>query len=412
MTNQEIEQRLKQEIEHMVPDKESEILHMFDVQKELVTPVAVTPKRKRHHLMRLVSAAAALLLLTVAGLSVYRSYFSIDSVVELDVNPSIEIKVNSREKVLDVIPVNEDGTVILDGMDLRKTDLTVAVNAIIGSMLKNGYISDLKNSLLISVENEDQAKGSALQQKLTEQIEECLAVYSVEGSILSQTVDMSDSNLSALAQQYGISMGKARLIQELTEENPALTFETLAGCSIHELNLLASSKNTELKDINVTGNASSKGYISEEEALEAALQHAGVARDSLRRYETEFDWDDGMMVYEVEFISAGKEYDYEVNAVTGEILKWETDYADDEDWREPVSDDIPDQYISEEEAKQTAVSKSGVSEADIRNFKCKLDREDREYEVEFYAGDQEYECTIDALTGQITEWDVERIDDD
>ena len=62
-------------------------------------------------------------------------------------------------------------------MDLKGVDLDVAVNAIIGSMLKNGYIDELRNSVLVSVENDDAAKGAALQERLTAEIEQLSLIH-------------------------------------------------------------------------------------------------------------------------------------------------------------------------------------------------------------------------------------------
>ena len=42
-------------------------------------------------------------------------------------------------------------------------------------MLKNGYVNELRNSVLISVENEDEAKSAALSQRLTEEVNKLLA---------------------------------------------------------------------------------------------------------------------------------------------------------------------------------------------------------------------------------------------
>ena len=39
-----------------------------------------------------------------------------------------------------------------------------------GSMLKHGYIDNIKNSVLVTVENPDTQKGVALQEKLTTEV--------------------------------------------------------------------------------------------------------------------------------------------------------------------------------------------------------------------------------------------------
>lgn len=69
--------------------------------------------------------------------------------------------------------------------------------------------------------------------------------------------------------------------------------------------------------------STTREVISAEKAKEAALSHAGVSADAAMRYKSERDMDDGRLVYDIEFDAAGYEYDYEVDAKTGEIVKFD-----------------------------------------------------------------------------------------
>lgn len=61
--------------------------------------------------------------------------------------------------------------------------------------------------------------------------------------------------------------------------------------------------------------------ISREEAQAIALEHAGFTADQVRFLETDLDRDDGVLHYDVEFEKDGYDYDYEIDAETGKILK-------------------------------------------------------------------------------------------
>ena len=74
--------------------------------------------------------------------------------------------------------------------------------------------------------------------------------------------------------------------------------------------------------------ASSGNYIGETAALNAALSHAGVAEGDLTERKVELDRDDGRMIYEIEFKAGRMEYEYDVDALTGDILKAESDWDD------------------------------------------------------------------------------------
>ena len=70
------------------------------------------------------------------------------------------------------------------------------------------------------------------------------------------------------------------------------------------------------------------GFIGAEAAKEKALTHAGVSADEARFEKTELDKDNGRFKYEVEFEANGFEYDYEIDAESGEVLDFEKDIKD------------------------------------------------------------------------------------
>lgn len=79
---------------------------------------------------------------------------------------------------------------------------------------------------------------------------------------------------------------------------------------------------------NSGGNEQASAKISADEALDIALREAGATKENITKLRNELDRDDGTLVYEIEFDSAGKEYSYEVNAQTGEIRERDVDIAD------------------------------------------------------------------------------------
>lgn len=66
-------------------------------------------------------------------------------------------------------------------------------------------------------------------------------------------------------------------------------------------------------------------YIGEEAAWAKALDHAGVEESMITGKKAQLDEEDGRMVYEIEFDVGRTEYEYEIDAVSGEILKWDED---------------------------------------------------------------------------------------
>ena len=72
----------------------------------------------------------------------------------------------------------------------------------------------------------------------------------------------------------------------------------------------------------------SGGRITEKQALDAALKHAGKKKGSVNLKKNKLEFDDGIYKYEVEFIENGYEYEFDIDADTGMILKFEKELCD------------------------------------------------------------------------------------
>jgi uncharacterized membrane protein YkoI len=73
------------------------------------------------------------------------------------------------------------------------------------------------------------------------------------------------------------------------------------------------------------GMTDANAKITEEKAKEIALNHAKLKQDGVSRMTVKMDHDDGQMVYEVDFYADGVEYDYEIDANSGEIISSDKD---------------------------------------------------------------------------------------
>lgn len=68
--------------------------------------------------------------------------------------------------------------------------------------------------------------------------------------------------------------------------------------------------------------------LTREEAEAIALKHAGLTAEKVKGLRAEYDRDDGVPEWEVEFYSGNMEYDYEIHAETGKILSWDQERDD------------------------------------------------------------------------------------
>ena len=60
--------------------------------------------------------------------------------------------------------------------------------------------------------------------------------------------------------------------------------------------------------------------ISEKQAKDIALKHANLTSDKVTFTKTDYETDNGRTKYEIDFYYNNQEYDYEIDAQTGEIL--------------------------------------------------------------------------------------------
>lgn len=145
----------------------------------------------------------------------------------------------------------------------------------------------------------------------------------------------------------------------------------------------------------------SSSYITQSRAKKIALADAGVKAANAVFLKASLDWDDGRAQYEVEFYSGNTEYDYDIDALTSAILSsdWEL-----EDFDIGTVSSSSGKVISAEKAKSIALNRAPSGSTVV---KCQLDRDDGRtiYEVELRNGRMEYDCDIDAVSGQILKWE-------
>ena len=398
MTNEKMKRQLAAALEKTAPDDVDGVLSRCETRKGTVInmPIMKTAKRKW---TILVAACLAVVLLAGGGV-LYQQANAVASVVSLDVNPSIELKVNSSEKVLVCTPLNEDAKAILadmsNGADLKGAKLDVAVNAIVGSLVRNGYLDSISSAIMISVEDKDAARAEKLQRELTSTVDGVLQTSEAKAAVLTQTLTQ-DAAREQQARENNISTGKAALVNRVLAINPALKFDALAKLSVEELKDLAEAGAPAMP-------------IGKDAAAYAAEQYAGTtALDSVTA-EVDSELDEFPAHYEVELHTAWGEFEYLVDAYTGKVLSGQKDLPT----TAPVGDETakptaPTGDIGHAKAKSIALNHAGVSENKAYDMEIELDDEDGTlvYEVEFKFGGMEYSYEINAATGAVLKHEAE-----
>ena len=395
MTNEKMEQRLASALEKTAPDDVSGVLSRCEVRKGTVSSMKANHTIKKKW-ATLVAACLAVILLGGGGV-LYQQANAAASVVSLDVNPSIELRVSRSEKVLACAPLNEDAKAILadmgGGADLEGAKLDVAVNAIVGSLVRNGYLSSISSAIMISVEDKNTARAEKLQRELTDAVDGVLQTSYAKASVLTQTLTQ-DAAREQQARENSISTGKAALVNRVLAINPALQFDALAKLSVEELKDLAEAGAPAMP-------------IGKDKALSiAAAAFSRDLADEIRYSEVDAELDESPAQYEVEITGQkGEEIEYKIDAYTGTILESKRETEDKASAAQPTASGD----IGHAKAKSIALNHAGVSESKAYDMEIELDEEDGMlvYEVEFKSGGMEYSYEIDAATGAIVKQETE-----
>ena len=274
---QKIESALRRAVEEL-PQPDYQAVTQAPVQRmeihDYITrqEAVVRPSHRRF------AAAAALILCALAlgvGLTIYFQFFQIYSVVDLRVNPSFAIQLNRQDQVQSIQALNEEASPILEGRSYRGWTLAAAVGALVDELETRGYLDNAGSTVDVAVNSKSAEHGRELR------------IY-VEG-LLEQKLAGLPATVAPEPQTDNVPQGQS--------PTPAVTQSASAGLPRGENGLLTW------------------------EAVEALAQ---VQTPGAQITERQLDEDDGKLIYEVKYRDSNWfEYEMDLDAVSGEILKWE-----------------------------------------------------------------------------------------
>lgn len=271
----------------------------------------------------------------------------VDTLVDIDVNPGIELSVGRQDKIVAVEAVNEDGRQVLEGLELEQLPLSEVVEILFREMVEQGYIVGENNPVLVTVQNADPAEAERIHGIINNGVDTMLSERSdteraLSVSVTNQTVEAFDA-VKQFAHKHGISNGKAAFILSIVEQQPTLeadaladyTFAALAAIAQHQeiplsdlvdydaeaglWNLIADDLANEVEQAESTLGTS---LVTPEKAKRLALEglHNDWIAENALFVRVELAWEAEVPMYRVEFVSLGYLYEYAISAVDGTFL--------------------------------------------------------------------------------------------
>lgn len=284
LSDEQIESMIAKAVAKRVPNICKQAAEAPIVPLEMVDDIVPRQYPRRNLWPRRLVAAVLLLCLCAGGFFAY-TWFSVKAVISIDINPGISLSLNRYEYVINAQPLNDDGADVLDDLNLERLDLDTALNALIGAMNRKGYLSEgATASVFVSGKDED------YNQKLYREVSEDFAHLAP-----SMVTQQADSQQPSDDQQPQSNETQTDSTQAQQSDNPSTQ----------------------------QPQQSTDTAVSLEQAQQLALQKAGLSDSEVTWKKLEQDEDDGRIVYELEFISGRTEYDCEIDAATGNFLKFE-----------------------------------------------------------------------------------------
>ena len=171
-----------------------------------------------------------------------------DTYVTLDINPSVELIVNRREKVVYANALNEDGEVLLAELDLIGMDLDAAIELIIQTSIELGFIDVESEEVIVSVTA--LAKDPLLGEKIRNKVKEHVNHAFENKGIIGRGQDKAFvPEFVAEAESYGVTPGFLFLVKAAMFSDDELTLEAALEMEVSQLQAIIKSARQEMKVI-------------------------------------------------------------------------------------------------------------------------------------------------------------------
>ncbi|WP_236895159.1 hypothetical protein [Clostridium beijerinckii] len=195
--------------------------------------------------------------------------------VSVDINPSIELSVNTFDQVISAEAYNEDGKKVLEDTNLVNSDVDDAVKNIITNAVSDGYIKeDGTSAVEITTATDKDNVATKLDESLKQIADKSLEENNIEATVETQNVALARRDE---ARTLGITPGKLNLIQKLQELDPTISVEDYKSSSVKDIQ----KKTKELKKINNNEETTVKDDANTGGNIESDANQDAVTEDKI-----------------------------------------------------------------------------------------------------------------------------------
>lgn len=199
-----------------------------------------------------IATCCLVVLLTLGvGSGVYGYYQTPVSYLSLDINPSVELGINTFGRVVKAEGYNNDGKKILNGINVKGSDVTTAIDILVKSAVNNGYIAKDGSSVIsLTSETDDKNIATNIETEAETGAKEALTDSGEKAEVLKDNVALARRDE---ARKLGITPGKLNLIQKLQRVDQTATVDQYKNAAVKDI-MKAIQNNTDKGAVNNADN--------------------------------------------------------------------------------------------------------------------------------------------------------------
>ncbi len=241
MNRREIKQRINRAVRQITPNVYDDVATV-PVRKmaahDHITRQELPGGRSRS--VRMFGFAPAFASLAVLFIAIFAwwQFLRIDSVVAVDVNPSIELKLNRLSHVVAVQAYNPEAQSLVEAVPWRFSPVEDVIQRLLGAMKQQGYLQSENSFLMLSYQQDNQSRAEALSRRLNKAVLR-LKLQNPE-MVYVQRVEIKE--IAGLADDYDVSRGVMQLILKAQIMNPQYSVELLSELDLQTLYWLSENK--------------------------------------------------------------------------------------------------------------------------------------------------------------------------
>lgn len=241
MNRREIKQRINRAVRQITPNVYDDVATV-PVRKmaahDHITRQELPGERSRS--VRMFGFAPAFASLAVLFIAIFAwwQFLRIDSVVAVDVNPSIELKLNRLSHVVAVQAYNPEAQSLVEAVPWRFSPVEDVIQRLLGAMKQQGYLQSENSFLMLSYQQDNQSRAEALSRRLNKAVLR-LKLQNPE-MVYVQRVEIKE--IAGLADDYDVSRGVMQLILKAQIMNPQYSVELLSELDLQTLYWLSENK--------------------------------------------------------------------------------------------------------------------------------------------------------------------------